>query len=410
MKVEIIAVGNEVVTGKTINTNAAYIAQQVQKIGLTPLYHSGVIDQKQYIQAALKEALGRVDIIILTGGLGPTEDDLTKEAVCEYLNKPLILYEDIWGQVQEYFAQTNRATPKNNKKQAYFPKDCMIIPNQNGTASGALFKYNEQYIILLPGPPKELRPMLDEVIIPYFRRVQEGIYYTLDIKTFGLGESHLVELIPDLLGVSGNVEVAPYVGDNEIIIRIRSFGKYEEEAKIIAEEVEKQLANRLEEYIIGYNDNKLEDVILQLLVKNDYTIATAESCTGGLLAGTLVNCGGISSYFKEGVVSYSNEAKEKYLGVKSETLTKYGAVSSQTAKEMAEGIQKAAGAYIGLSTTGIAGPDGGTKEKPVGLVYIGIAIGEKCNVYKLNLQGDRQGIRQKTVQNVLYHLYRQLNQ
>lgn len=409
MKVEIIAVGNEIITGKTINTNASYIAKQIQDIGLTPLYHSAVVDDREHIQIALKNGLERADIIIFTGGLGPTEDDLTKEAVCEYLNRPLVLYADIWEEIKEYFAKTQRETPENNKKQACFPSDCTIIPNPNGTAPGALLKHEEKFIIILPGPPREVNPMLDDFVIPYFRKKIEGVYNTLDIKVFGIGESHLVEIIPDLLGTFENVEVAPYIGNYEIIIRIRSFGKTQEEAKENGEEIEKKLYNRLGEYIIGYNDNKLEETILQLLIKNNYTIATAESCTGGLLAGTLVNCSGISSYFKEGIVSYSNEAKEKYLGVHKETLEQYGAVSAETAREMAEGIKKAASVDIGLSTTGIAGPDGGTVQKPVGLVYIGLAIGEECYVYELNLQGNRQVIREKTVKNSLYNLYKQLN-
>ncbi|MGL6173229.1 MAG: competence/damage-inducible protein A [Cellulosilyticaceae bacterium] len=410
MNVEIIAVGNEVVTGKTVNTNATYIAKQIQNIGLTPLYHSAVTDSKEAIQKALEIALGRARIIILTGGLGPTKDDLTKEAVCEYLKRPLTLCKGELEKIEKYFKKMNKQMPESNIKQALFPTQGEIIPNPNGTAPGLAMQEGEQYILLLPGPPKELQPMVEAFVLPYFKDKVEGSYYTIDIKLCGLGESHLVEIIPDLLGEFENIEVAPYVGNYEIIVRIRSFGSYFEEAKFRAEEMQKKLENRLEKYIIGYNDNQLEEQILKLLKQYNYTIATAESCTGGLLAGTLVNCSGISNYFKEGIVSYSNEAKEKYLGVRHETLTQYGAVSRQTAEEMARGAQKAANASIGLATTGIAGPEGGTKEKPVGLVYIGIAVGEACYTHELHLQGNRQTIREKTVKNVLYQLYQLINQ
>lgn len=410
MDVEIIAVGNEVVTGKTVNTNAAYIARQVQNIGLTPLFHSVVTDSKEAIQKALEIAVGRAKIIILTGGLGPTKDDLTKEAVCEYFKRPLILYKDELEKIEKYFKQMNKVMPNSNIKQALFPEKGQIIPNINGTAPGLLIQEGEQYILLLPGPPKELQPMVEGFILPYFREKIKGSYYTTDIKLCGLGESHLVEIIPDLLGEFENIEVAPYVGNYEIIVRIRSFGSNLEEAKLRGKEIQKKLENRLEKYIIGYNDNQLEEQILKLLKKYNYTIATAESCTGGLLAGTLVNCSGISSYFKEGIVSYSNEAKEKYLGVRHETLMQYGAVSKQTAEEMARGVRTAAKASIGLATTGIAGPDGGTKEKPVGLVYVAIAIGEACYVHELHLQGNRQTIREKTVKNILCQLYHLINQ
>lgn len=405
MKVEIIAVGNEIITGNTVNTNASYLAKNIQKIGLRPCYHSAVGDDKDAIRDSLLRALERVDVVILTGGLGPTEDDFTKETVCEVLDLKMCYHPEVMDKIKTMFDKMHRTTPENNKKQAYFPAGSYLLPNENGTAPGCIIPVENQYVVLLPGPPKELIPMVEGSVIPYFKKTQEGSYYTLDVKVFGIGESHLVMQIGDLLSDEKDLNVAPYVGKNEIIIRIRSYAECEEKAMEKAYTIKNQLEERLGSAIIGYNDSILEENILTLLKEKHYTISTVESCTGGLLSGTLINCSGVSEYFSEGITTYSNEAKIKYVGVKKETLEKFGAVSEQTAKEMAEGIQKVAGSYIGLSTTGVAGPTGGTPEKPVGLVYIGIALGAKTYTYELRLQGMRLDIREKTVAHVLYRLY-----
>ncbi|MHC1750466.1 MAG: competence/damage-inducible protein A [Cellulosilyticaceae bacterium] len=405
MKVEIIAVGNEVITGNTVNTNASYLAKNIQKIGLTPCYHSAVGDDKNAIEIALLGALKRVQVVILTGGLGPTDDDFTKETVCEILKLKMQYHPEVMEKIVALFDATQRTTPENNKKQAYFPENACILSNPNGTAPGCIIPIGDQYVVLLPGPPKELIPMVETCVIPYFRKLQKGSYYTLDVKVFGIGESHLVIQIADLLGDHETLNVAPYVGKNEIIIRIKSYDENEEVAIHKAHEIKNKLEERLGEAIIGYNDSILEESIMALLEQKRYSIATVESCTGGLLSATLVNCSGISDYFSEGITTYSNEAKTKYVGVKRTTLDQFGAVSKETAKEMAEGIQKASGSYIGLSTTGIAGPTGGTKEKPVGLVYIGIALGDQTYTYELRLNGTRTDIREKTVAHILYRLY-----
>lgn len=408
MKVEIIAIGNEIITGKTINTNASYMASKIQNIGLTPLWHTAVGDYKEAIEEALKQAIKRADVVLISGGLGPTEDDLTKETVCAYLEQALIFYKEIGEEIKAYFKKIKRPLTENNMKQAYFPKQCDIIPNPNGTAPGCILKKKNKYVVLLPGPAKELIPMFEETVLPYFEKKVEGVYRTLDIKFFGIGESQLATELADLLGESDTLVVAPYVGNYEVIIRIRAFSSLLEQAQEKVEEIKNKIVTRLGNYIIGYNDNNLETQVASLLKEKGYSIATAESCTGGLIAATLVNCSGISSTFSEGIVTYSNEAKCKYLKVDQKTLDSFGAVSEETAKEMAEGIRREAGADIGIATTGIAGPSGGTKEKPVGLVYIGLAMPQRTYVYKLFLQGNREAIREKTVKNVLYELYKQL--
>ena len=409
MKTEIIAVGNEVVTGHVVNTNTCYIAKRLQDYSMLTNYHIAVKDIKEDIEQALACALSRSEAIFLIGGLGPTDDDLTKEVVCQYLNKPLIFNEQIYREIIDYFKRTGRTTPENNRKQACFPVDAHILKNNCGTAPGCLIEHEGKIIILLPGPPKELIPMFENQVAPYLKQKMKGSYYSLDVKCFGIGESHLAEKVGDLLGTFNDIVVAPYVDKLDIILRICAYKPTYEAAYEAVENMKNKIEERLKPYIIGYNEDEIEEIILKILKDKQWTISTAESCTGGLLAGTLVNCSGISNYFKEGMVTYSNEAKIKYLGVKPETLEEYGAVSSQTALEMAEGIRQAAGVHIGLSTTGIAGPEGGTLEKPVGLVYIGIALPNEIYTYELRLEGTRQEVRHKAVKHTLYRLLEKLH-
>lgn len=408
MKAEIIAVGNEVVMGHTINTNAGHIAKELQTIGIMPKYHTAICDEAETIKEALGIALKRSEVIILTGGLGPTKDDLTKETVCDFLGQELIMQQDALETIVEYFKSMKRVMSENNKKQALFPKEAYVLPNHHGTAPGCILKHGDAYVVLLPGPPKEMQPMFKEYVMPYFKKMMTTHYKTIDVRLFGIGESAMAEKISDLLGEFEWGTVAPYIGGYEVVVRIVAKGKTEEEAMKLAEDGKNKIETRLREYVIGYNEDKLEEQILECLKKHDYTVATVESCTGGLLAGTLVNCSGISTYFEEGMVTYSNEAKTKLVGVSPQTLASVGAVSEETAREMAEGVKRVTGATIGLSTTGIAGPTGATKEKPVGLVYIGIALPDKTYVYELHLKGTRAQIREKTVKTVLYELYKLL--
>lgn len=408
MKVEIIAVGNEVVYGYTINTNASYLARKMQEVGIKPTYMTAIGDDPSLLQETLQVAMQRAEIILLTGGLGPTPDDLTKEVVCEALNMPLEIVPEELEKLQAYFKQRKLTMTSNNEKQVAFPKGVKILPNDCGTAPGCLIEYNGKKIVLLPGPPKEMKCMFETYVMPIFKEEATMCYKSLDIKCFGISESELASYIAPILGEREQVNVATYVGKEEIIVRIMAFTANEESANQMITEIEEKVTQRLTPWIIGYNEEEIEEKVVQLLLKKNLTVATVESCTGGLIAATLVNCGGVSSCFKEGVVTYSNAAKMKYVGVKQSTLARVGAVSEETAREMAEGIKQVAGADIGLSSTGIAGPGGGTPDKPVGLVYIGVAMPEETEVFKLQLHGTRQENRERTVKQILYRLYKKL--
>lgn len=408
MRAEIITVGNEIVYGHTINTNASYIAQSIQTLGIMPQYIVAVCDDEAAIQEAVRTAMERADVIFVTGGLGPTPDDITKEAVCHLLGEELVIVSEELDKIKAYFRKQSREMTAINEKQAAFPQKAKILPNDCGTAPGCLFEIENHTIILLPGPPKEMKMMFTEYVLPYLSKKVDQVFSHLDIHCFGIGESELASRINHLLGEYGWGSVATYVDNYEVTVRITAYGKLEEEVRKHIVDIKNKLDKCLEDFVIGYNNERLEENVVKRLIDKDYVISVVESCTGGLLAATLINCNGVSSCLNESIVTYSNEAKTRYVGVKEETLQRVGAVSEETAREMAEGIRIKAKAQIGLSTTGIAGPGGGTPEKPVGLVYIGIALPERTEVFKLQLSGSRQEVREKAVKNILFQLYKKL--
>ena len=354
MKAEIIAVGNEVVDGYVINTNASYIAKQLSKLGIETASHRTVRDDEKVIKTVVNEAVDKYDYVVLTGGLGPTKDDLTKEAVCDALKKPLILNHNILRDIEQSFINRNKNMPKINIKQAMFPEDAYILKNEYGTAPGCVISHNNSKIVLLPGPPSELKIMVEEELVLYInnRTKMDNYIETLDIKLFGISESLVVEIMTEKLGETIWENIATYVGENEIIVRITKSDVDRKKAKDYIYDKRQQIEKCFENNIIGYNEDKVEDNIVKLLLEKSKTIATVESCTGGMLAETLINCGGVSACFNEGVITYSNEAKIKYADVSANTLNTVGAVSEETAVQMAEGIKKVSGADIGLSTTG----------------------------------------------------------
>lgn len=408
MNVEIIAVGNEVVSGYTINTNASYLAQEVQKIGMKPTYISAVCDDSEAISRTLQQAMERSEVILLTGGLGPTPDDLTKETVCQTLGMPVKIIPEELEIIKAKFVKLGKEMSDNNVKQAAFPQEAVILPNDCGTAPGCMIEVNHTIIVLLPGPPKEMKQMFECYVMPVLKKKATLHYAHLDIKCFGIGEGEVAARIEPFLGVHGQMNVATYINAGEVIVRLTAYGASEQEAKSAIDEMKTKVEACLEAFIFGYNEERLEEKIVNLLLEKQYTISTVESCTGGLIAATLINCSGVSTCLKESVVTYSNEAKMAYVNVKKETLDRVGAVSEETAREMAEGIKHRANADIGLSSTGIAGPGGGTPLKPVGLVYIGIAMKGQTEVFKLQLNGTRQEIRERTVKNILFQLYKKL--
>ncbi|MFR9070986.1 competence/damage-inducible protein A [Paraclostridium tenue] len=401
MKAEIITVGTEILLGDIVNTNSQFLAKELASIGVEVYYQETVGDNETRLLNLLEEAFKRSDIVITTGGLGPTNDDITKEIAAKYFNQELVFYSDIWENIKSYFEKLGLKPTENNKKQAYFPKDCIILDNPNGTAPGVILKKENKMIILLPGPPKEMIPMFNNKVKSYLQSLTDYKLVSKTLRFIGIGESELEEKLIDIINSQSNPTIAPYAKENEVTLRITAKSKDDEKANDLIKSIEEKIKDRVGKYIYGYDDTTLEETVAKLLVKNNMTIAVSESCTGGMVSSKLIDYPGISQSFIEGCVTYSNEAKMNRLGVKKETLDKYGAVSSETAIEMAVGIAKNLNTNIGLSTTGVAGPGGGTDEKPVGLVYIGIYINGDVKVKKCNFSGSRDKIRSRATNEAL---------
>ncbi len=407
MTVELICVGTELLLGNIVNTNAAFIAEKCAMLGLSMYYQSVVGDNQGRLEGLLRTAKERSDIVILCGGLGPTQDDLTKETAAKVMGKKLIEDERARKEIETFMAKRSRAITENNWKQALVPEGSMVLYNPNGTAPGIIMEDGPTSVILLPGPPNELIPMFEEQVYPYLQESQPETICSKMVKLCGIGESSAETKILDLIEGQTNPTVAPYAKTGEVHLRLTAKASSEEEAYRMIVPVEEELQRRFGSLI--YTDDPqmtLEMAIYELLKAHNLTVTTAESCTGGLLAGRLINVPGISEHLKEGYVTYSNEAKEKLLGVPAETLRKYGAVSPQTAEAMAKGGAKAANADLCIAVTGIAGPDGGTKEKPVGLVYMSCYCRGKLYTEKNQYTGSRSKIREYSVASALTLLRR----
>ncbi|MEG1424682.1 MAG: competence/damage-inducible protein A [Peptostreptococcaceae bacterium] len=408
MKAEILTVGTEILLGDIVNTNSQYLAQELANIGVNVYYQGTVGDNEDRLYSSFKESLDRSDIVITTGGLGPTNDDITKEVAAKYFGQELELHKESWDLIEGYFKSKNIELTENNRKQAYFPKDAIILKNNNGTAPGAILKKENKTIIVLPGPPREMKLMFKESVKPYLLNLINTTLVSKTLRTFGIGESILEDRVIDIINKQSNPTIAPYAKDMEAILRITAKANHKEESENLINPVVKEIKAIVGEFIYGEDDTTLEEEVAKLLVKKNLKISVAESCTGGMVSSSLINYPGISSVFIEGCITYSNEAKVKRLGVKEETLKKFGAVSEETAKEMAYGVAKGFDTNIGLSTTGIAGPEGGSDEKPVGLVYMGIYINGSTTVKKYNFNGSRSLIRQRATKTILNELRLQL--
>lgn len=395
MRCELLSVGTEILFGDIVNTNAQFLAKELASMGIDIYYQSVVGDNKERMLQAFKEGLNRSDMIITTGGLGPTKDDMTKELACEYFGYKCELHEESLESIKEYFRRMGREFVESNEKQAYFPKEAIILKNNAGTAPGAIIKKDDKTIIVLPGPPSEMKRMFNESVRPYLEKLTGYTIVSEVVRIHGVGESKVEELVQDLIDNGKNPTVAPYAKEGEVTLRVTAKAKTKEEGEKLIDPVLTEIKNRLGDSIYNIGEEGLNLTVAKLLVDKKLTIGTSESCTGGLLGAGLIDYPGISSSFLEGAITYSNEAKIKTLGVKEETLEKFGAVSEETAREMAEGIRKRCGADIGVSTTGIAGPDGGTDDKPVGLVYIGLSIGDKTIVTRNVFNGDRNSVRRR---------------
>lgn len=408
MKAEIIAVGTEILLGDIINTNSQFLAKELAILGIDVYHQSVVGDNEDRILNSFKEAFDRCDLVITTGGLGPTQDDLTKELGAKFFKKKLILHEPSLKWIKTYLDMKDEAVVEANKKQAYFPEESIILPNPNGTAPGCIISVNDKSLIILPGPPREMKPMFNDHVVKYLENITGKVIKSKTLRLFGIGESLMAQRLSNLIENSTNPTVAPYAKDVDVTLRITAKGNSEDECNNLINPVCAEIKETLYEYIYGEDDESLEFVVSKMLCDRKLSISTIESCTGGMVAASLISYPGISDVFKEGAITYSNESKIKRAGVKEETLDKYGAVSEEVAREMAEGIAKSTNTDIAISTTGIAGPAGGTDEKPIGLVYVGIFIKGDILIKKFNFSGSRERIRRKTTMNALNILRKEI--
>lgn len=397
MTVEIIAVGTEIILGNIVNTNAAYISEKVAQTGLSCYYQSVVGDNEERLLETFNIARKRSDIIILTGGLGPTEDDLTKETVAKACGLKLVMDEVSRSHIETYFANKGTKPTENNWKQAMVPEGSMPVYNPNGTAPGIIIEDRDNRIILLPGPPGELIPMFENSIMPYLDALTPGVIYSQTVKICGVGESTAETMIKDLIDAQTNPTIATYAKIGEVHIRVTASADDKKEAKKLIKPIVKELKNRFGNYIYTTDENvTLEQSVVDLLLANNLTVTCAESCTGGMLSSRLINVPGVSEVYKSGYVTYSNKAKRKLLGIKKPIIEKHGAISAQTAEEMAKGLGIVTKADVAVGITGNAGPDAG-EDKPVGLVYIACSVKGKVKVIEAHFSGNRNKIRESAV-------------
>lgn len=395
--VEIVTIGTELLLGQIIDTNSAYIGEKLASIGINVYRKTSIGDNEIRLEEYLKEVLTRVDVVIATGGLGPTVDDVTKKVACKIFKRRLILNERLLEKVKNIFKQRNIEMPESNVSQALVPQGIEIIDNNVGTAVGLIFNENNKILILLPGVPREMKPMFEEGVIPYLRKNLkiENVIVSRILKVWGLSESAVDEKIFDLFVKLSNPTIALLASFSEIKIRITAKANDEKSALTMISDVESQIKDRLGKYIFGKDDETMEKVVSILLVMRESTVSVAESCTGGLISHKLTNVPGSSKYFERGVVVYSNEAKVKLLNVPESLMKTYGAVSKEVAKSMAENIRKISNATIGLSCTGIVGPTGATLGKPVGLVYISLATSQETITEEHRFSGEREVIKER---------------
>ncbi len=399
MVVEVVSVGTELLLGNIVNTNAQFLAEKCALLGLSMYNQTVVGDNRERLSDAIRTALKRSDIVILTGGLGPTEDDLTKEVCAEVMGVPLEEDTHTRARIEEYFRNNiYKEIPDSNWKQAVVPVGSIVLDNHNGTAPGLILEQSGKTAILLPGPPSELYPLFMEQVYPYLQKLQPEVIRSQMIKICGMGESQAEDKILDLIDKQTNPTIATYAKTAEVHLRVTAKAESEEKAKELIKPVVKELKKRFGTAIYSVREEEtLEEAVVRLLKKYELTVTTAESCTGGMLAGRLINVPGVSEVFREGFVTYSNKAKRKHLDVNKSTLKKYGAVSKETVKEMAKGGAFATDADLCVAISGLAGPDGGSEEKPVGLVYISCYVKDHVVIEEYHFKGNRNKIREQSV-------------
>ena len=383
---EILCVGTEILLGNIVNTNATEISRGLAEVGVGLYHHTVVGDNPQRLKEALEIAFGRNNLVITTGGLGPTYDDLTKETIAAYFGRSLEMHLPSEKAIRDFFARWNRPMTENNLKQAMMPQGCIVLPNPNGTAPGCIIEGEDGKVaIMLPGPPREMTPMFRDQVMPWLQQRSGQVLRSHNVHFFGIGESALEAQLHEKMEQMENPTIAPYAKDGEVMLRVTAAAATPQAAEEMMAPVVEKLQEHFADLIYGIDVGDLQTAAVKVLQQKGLTAATAESCTGGLIGKRITEVPGSSEVYGFGVVTYANQAKMKLLGVKEETLRQYGAVSSQTAAEMAAGARVLSGADIAISVTGIAGPGGGSTEKPVGLVYIGVDSPWHSEVKQLNL-------------------------
>ncbi len=403
---EILCIGTELLLGDIVNTNAAFLSSRLADLGINVYRHTSVGDNPERLKRALMLAVEENELVITSGGLGPTYDDLTKETVADFFGRKMYLHQTSLERIEEYFKRTGRKMTDNNKKQAMMPEGAVVFQNNYGTAPALTLcdEENNKTVIMLPGPPNELIPIFNEEIYPYLCKKRSTVIVSKNVNIFGLGESAVETALQGLMQTATNPTVAPYCQEGEVRLRVTARSTDMEKAEEMCDGViNKIYETEVGEYIYGVDSCGLEGAVIEFLKKRDLTLSCAESCTGGLIAKRITDVAGASEVFLGGAVTYTNEVKQKLLGVKAQTLEEYGAVSEQTAREMARGIRERLGSDIGVSTTGVAGPGGGSEETPVGTVYVGISTKDEEKVIKLSLSSmkSRSYIRNVAVNHAL---------
>ena len=405
MKAEIISIGDELLIGQVINSNQAYIAEKLNSVGVFADRMTTVGDDEQEILDAFHKAFTAHDIVTVTGGLGPTHDDITRAVVCKFFNTDLVLNNEALENIKNIFARLSVSPRKVNEDQALVPRVCTVIQNRLGTAPGYFFERDGKFFFVMPGVPHEMKAMMDDFILPFLKKRNTGLVIRhLTLKTTGIAESFLAEQIgdvKDLFSPNSGITLAFLPNPLGVRLRITVKAKSVDEAEHIVRDVESKLRSKAEKYIYASGDRELEEVIGTLLKERKLTLAIAESCTGGLIADRTTNISGSSEYFERGMITYSNKSKIQELGVPSDFIKQYGAVSRHVAEAMAFGIRTKSNTDIGISTTGIAGPSGGSAEKPVGLVWIGYSDKDETFALQFNFGGERRILKERAAQAAL---------
>lgn len=385
--VELLAVGTELLLGNIVNSDAQALSRELSALGLNVYYHSVVGDNPDRLKQAVELARGRADVLITTGGLGPTCDDLTKQVVAEAYGKSLVFHEESARSIREFFARAGRPMTENNLQQAWLPEGCTVLRNRWGTAPGCAFQSGGSYVVMLPGPPRECLPMFREEAAPWLAKLSEGVIRSRTLRVFGKGESEVEALLRGSMNALTNPTLAPYAKEGEVELRITAKASSDQEALALISPVEQEVRLLLGDLVYGADVSSLEQVVLDLLRAQGKTLGTAESCTGGLIAKRITDLSGASCALKGGIVSYTNKVKSGVLGVSPALLEQQGAVCAEVAAEMARGARQALKCDLAVSATGVAGPNSDDRGNPVGLVFVGLTDGVQTWVRRLELGG-----------------------